>query len=76
MIRTILGGVAFVILSTSALYAAGSCSTGHYNTCVSCCQNNPNIHINKRDICVSQCGSYPDSPLGRALREKGFKRNN
>jgi hypothetical protein len=48
---------ALALLALSApSYGAGVCSTGQYNSCVTCCQLNPTI--TNRSLCKSQCEGY------------------
>jgi hypothetical protein len=55
MKRIRLGALTLMLFVPTAL-AAGVCSTGNYNSCVTCCKNNSTI--TNRPLCTSQCEDY------------------
>ena len=69
MIRTV--ALAFFVSALASLAPAvtkGVCSTGHYNTCLTCCRDHPSI--TDRDSCSRQCTQISDSPLQQLLAKK------
>jgi hypothetical protein len=67
-------GVALLINAvggTVPSYAVGVCSTGHYDSCVTCCHSNPTVH--DADACARQCTQIKDSPLRQLIEQKKAK---
>ena len=61
--------LALLAISISApASAAGVCSTGQYNSCVTCCQSNPSI--TNRSLCISQCEGYKRSSIRGGVLKK------
>jgi len=58
--------VAMMFLTIGTARAVGVCSTGHYNTCVTCCASNP--RITNPPKCNRECTQIKDSPLNQQLR--------
>jgi hypothetical protein len=61
----VLAAILFVVTATPAL-TAGACSTGNYNTCVSCCKQNPSA--SERSTCLYQCEGYKSAIRGGVLK--------